>query len=98
MMTAVVPGCGNEIIESDEECDGVALAGATCASKGFSGGVLSCTRSCFYNVTACTNASSSRGVNTSSHIILVSEENRTRTLFRSATEFARYYMRHFFGY
>jgi len=56
MMTAVVPGCGNELIEVDEECDGSALAGATCQTKGFTGGVLTCTKSCLYNVTACTRS------------------------------------------
>lgn len=59
MMTAVVPGCGNGLIESDEECDGAALSGATCLSKGFTGGVLLCTKSCLYNVTSCTNLASS---------------------------------------
>ena len=60
-MTAVVPGCGNNLIESGEECDGTALASASCQSKGFTSGTLSCTTSCFYNTTACTNSSVGSG-------------------------------------
>lgn len=59
--TAVVPGCGNGIIEDGEECDTSEYAGASCQTKGFTGGTLSCTRSCLYNVTACTRPSSSGG-------------------------------------
>ncbi len=55
MMTAVVPGCGNGLIEANEECDGSELANATCQSIGFDDGTLSCTKSCLYNVTACFN-------------------------------------------
>ena len=65
MMTALVPGCGNEIIETGEECDGTALAQATCQTKGFSSGVLSCTQSCTFNTTACvatTNGGGSGGI------------------------------------
>jgi hypothetical protein len=61
MMTAVVPGCGNEIIENGEECDGRALGDATCETRGFSSGVLSCTKSCLYNVTGCSGGVSSAG-------------------------------------
>ena len=46
LMTAVVPGCGNDILEGSEQCDGIELAGASCETKGFASGVLSCTRSC----------------------------------------------------
>ncbi len=54
-VTAKVPGvCGNEIIEIDEQCDGPDLGGATCESRGFSGGTLSCNADCTFNEAACT--------------------------------------------
>ena len=65
-MTALVPGCGNEILESGEECDGSNLSGASCTTKGFTGGTLTCTQSCLYNTTACTNSSSGGGGGSSS--------------------------------
>lgn len=52
-IVALVPGCGNEVIESGEECDGATLGGATCNSRGFTSGSLSCTASCFFNTTSC---------------------------------------------
>lgn len=59
MMTAIVPGCGNGILEMGEECDGADLAHASCQTKGFSAGSLSCTMSCTFNTTACFQATSS---------------------------------------
>jgi hypothetical protein len=50
---AVVPGCGNGIVEVGEECDGAALAGATCRTRGFTSGTLLCTASCLYDTTSC---------------------------------------------
>lgn len=50
---AVVPGCGNDLVEGGEECDGAVLGGASCQSKGFTSGVLQCTNSCFFNTTSC---------------------------------------------
>lgn len=61
MMTAVVPGCGNGIIEDDEECDGAELLGASCETRGFVSGTLSCTSSCLYNTTQCVAPPSSTG-------------------------------------
>lgn len=61
MMTAIVPGCGNEILEAGEECDGAALAGASCQTKGFSSGALSCTMSCTFNTTACVQTAGGGG-------------------------------------
>ena len=52
-IAGIVPGCGNEIVESGEECDGAALAGATCRTEGFTSGLLTCTASCLYNTTSC---------------------------------------------
>jgi hypothetical protein len=45
--------CGDDIISQGEECDGKALAGATCASLGFAKGKLACTQ-CHYDTTECT--------------------------------------------
>jgi hypothetical protein len=38
--------CGNGVVEAGELCDGTALGGATCASRGYSGGSLSCGANC----------------------------------------------------
>jgi hypothetical protein len=61
---AALSTCGNGIIEVGEECDGPALAGATCASLGFSGDCgqddgcirpgLACLRSCSLDYSGCT--------------------------------------------
>ena len=54
LIDARVPGCGDAVIDTGEECDGIALGGASCYSEGFTGGSLSCTASCVLNTTACT--------------------------------------------
>jgi len=48
------PSCGNGNIDSNEECDGQTLGGATCSSLGFSGGSLSCTATCEFDTSQCT--------------------------------------------
>lgn len=48
-----VPGCGDGIIQSGEQCDGTNLGGQTCVSQGFLSGVLLCSPSCTFNVFAC---------------------------------------------
>ena len=53
-ISAVVPGCGDGIVGIGEQCDSGNLAGASCASRGFSSGTLSCTLSCSFNTTQCT--------------------------------------------
>lgn len=60
-IAALVPGCGNEVIESGEECDGTTLGGATCNSQGFTSGSISCTASCFFNTTSCVYTPPSSG-------------------------------------
>lgn len=56
-ISAIVPGCGNNIIESGEQCDGTSFGGATCNSRGYTGGgTLSCTEMCTFNVSMCTVA------------------------------------------
>ena len=56
-----VIACGNNIIESGEECEGSDLNGQSCTAKGFSGGTLSCTSSCTFDTNACTSSSSGGG-------------------------------------
>ncbi|MEK6945598.1 MAG: LamG-like jellyroll fold domain-containing protein [Nanoarchaeota archaeon] len=46
--------CGNNVVEGTEQCDGTNLSSQTCISQGYTGGTLSCTSSCTFNVTACT--------------------------------------------
>jgi hypothetical protein len=46
--------CGNNIKEIGEQCDNADLGGATCLSRGFAGGILSCAASCDFNTSACT--------------------------------------------
>ncbi len=53
VIDALVPGCGNAVIEGGEECDTGNLTGASCFSKGYNGGVLTCTASCLFNTSAC---------------------------------------------
>jgi len=51
-----VPGCGNNVIDVLEVCDGVDLAGNDCTDFGFTGGTLSCAVTCdAFVTTACTN-------------------------------------------
>ena len=45
--------CGDGIISQGEECDGKALAGATCTSLGFAKGKLVCTQ-CHFDTSKCT--------------------------------------------
>jgi len=54
--------CGNGVIDPGEVCDGADLGGATCASEGFSGGILACSASCGAFVTAaCTGGAATYG-------------------------------------
>lgn len=52
-VTAIVPGCGNSIIESGEQCDGGNLGSMSCSALGYSGGSLSCSGACTFNTSAC---------------------------------------------
>lgn len=60
-VTAVVPGCGNGIVEVNlgEQCEGgqpnvlLDLNGRSCIDLGFSGGVLGCRASCIYETSLC---------------------------------------------
>ncbi len=46
--------CGNNAIDAPEPCDGVALGGATCASRGYVGGTLRCAPGCVFDESSCT--------------------------------------------
>lgn len=50
---ATVPGCGDGIITSGEQCDGSNLGGSSCSSLGFSSGILSCGSACTFNTYQC---------------------------------------------
>lgn len=46
--------CGNGTIDAGENCEGLNLGGATCATEGFPhGGTLACTSGCIFDTTAC---------------------------------------------
>ncbi len=45
--------CGNGVIDALEQCDGSDLQGVTCASLGFTGGVLACGSDCQQDFTDC---------------------------------------------
>lgn len=60
--------CGNGIVESGESCDGSDLAGETCSSRGYNGGVLSCLSSCMFDLSQCFSSTCGNGtINTSSN-------------------------------
>ncbi|MDX6587509.1 MAG: large repetitive protein [Solirubrobacterales bacterium] len=46
--------CGNGVIDTGEQCDGLDLNGATCVSQGFTGGTLACDGNCQFDTSACT--------------------------------------------
>ena len=56
IITGTVPGCGDGVIQSGEECDGSNLNGKSCSTQGFSGGTLSCNSNCTFNTSQCTTA------------------------------------------
>lgn len=52
-VTVVIPVCGNNIKEGDEECDGSDFGGITCTVLGYEWGTLLCTEDCEYDVGGC---------------------------------------------
>jgi hypothetical protein len=58
---AMVPGCGNSVIESGEDCDTGNLGGTSCLTQGFTGGSISCTASCTFNTSMCVYTPPSSG-------------------------------------
>jgi hypothetical protein len=59
----ILPVCGNNIKETGEQCDGTDLAGASCTSLGFIGGMLFCKASCDFDTWACSYNGSGGGGN-----------------------------------
>ncbi|MDP3042856.1 MAG: hypothetical protein Q8N21_00410 [bacterium] len=53
VMTVKILVCGDGVREGWEECDNSDLGGRSCASLGYTGGVLSCTPACEFNTSAC---------------------------------------------
>lgn len=45
--------CGNEVVESDEQCDGENLKGRTCEGIGYPPGELKCTEMCVFDASGC---------------------------------------------
>ncbi|MBI4018475.1 MAG: PGF-pre-PGF domain-containing protein [Candidatus Aenigmarchaeota archaeon] len=48
--------CGNNILETGEECDEQQLGGQTCVSKGYASGTLKCGANCKFDTSACVAA------------------------------------------
>lgn len=56
--TVKITVCGDGVVDTAEQCDGSNLNGASCSSRGFAGGTLSCSAACEFEVSACTAGSS----------------------------------------
>lgn len=52
-VSALVLGCGEGIVNFDEQCDSSNLGGKTCTALGFLDGELTCNSSCTFNTSAC---------------------------------------------
>ena len=53
--------CGNNVKETGESCDTNDLDSKTCNTQGFTGGSLSCSVSCIFVTSSCTNSTNSGG-------------------------------------
>jgi hypothetical protein len=53
--------CGNDLVGSNESCDGTNFSGQTCQSLGYDGGSLSCNDKCSLIVSGCYNNPPSSG-------------------------------------
>lgn len=45
--------CGNGVVDGSDQCEGLDLAGQSCAGLGFAGGALACTSGCAFDTSAC---------------------------------------------
>ena len=52
---SISSGCGNDIKEAGEQCDGTDLGGQACVNRGFTGGTLGCNAGCTFNTSNCTS-------------------------------------------
>ncbi|MCA9298671.1 MAG: hypothetical protein KDA28_06370, partial [Phycisphaerales bacterium] len=46
-------GCGNDMVDPGEECDGTDLDSQDCMSQGFDAGRLACANDCTFDVSGC---------------------------------------------
>ncbi len=53
-VTARVSGCGDNIVDINEQCDGNTVVHNSCSNLGFSSGNLACTNACNYDTSSCT--------------------------------------------
>ena len=60
--TDAEPICGNGNAEEGEECDGTDLRGRTCASFGFSAGMIVCDGDCGVDLGGCRNPACGDGI------------------------------------
>lgn len=60
-ITATVEGCGNDIKEGSEQCDGSDLNSGTCVSRGYVSGTLSCNADCTFNTSNCSSGGGGGG-------------------------------------
>ncbi len=60
--TALGFRCGNNTRESLEQCDGIDLAGETCAGQGYASGMLRCNAKCNFDTSSCSVSATSAGV------------------------------------
>jgi formylglycine-generating enzyme required for sulfatase activity len=51
----VIPYCGDDIVDDNEQCDGEQLDGKTCQTEGFDGGALACNSpsTCTFDTSGC---------------------------------------------
>src|SRR3990167_11447455 len=75
--TVKITVCGDDTVETPEQCDGSSLNGTSCTSQGFTGGSLSCSSACEFDTSSCTSGSSgnSSSGGGGSHIISTPETN-----------------------
>lgn len=52
-ITVKISVCGDNVKDTNEQCDGSDLGGAACTSHGFGGGTLSCSSACEFNTSQC---------------------------------------------
>ncbi|MCB9594014.1 MAG: hypothetical protein H6719_14870 [Sandaracinaceae bacterium] len=50
---ALLPRCGDGLVDPGEDCDGFDLGGATCESEGFDPGALRCDDACHFETSRC---------------------------------------------
>ncbi len=55
--------CGNNVINTGEQCDGINLNGQTCIGLGFGAGSLTCNLNCTFNASGCSGYSAACGNN-----------------------------------